>query len=209
MRKTGSKGQVTERALRKAGVRLIAKYGYESMNLRMLAQEVGIKVGSLYHHIASKQELLFTLLQSVVEDLISELDEAMIGIEDPVEQLKVFVSCHINSHTRRQEELFMGSMELRSLTPEHLAIIVRLRRDYEERVTHIIRRGKLMGRFQVPNERIATFGLIAMLNGICVWFNPNGAVPVEGLVDIYFSMALGALGASPQLGALGASPQLS
>jgi len=193
MSKKGSKGLATERALHQAGIRLIAEHGFEAMNLRMLAQEVGIKVGSLYHHIASKEDLLFTLLRTLMEELLVELDEVMQGIDDPVEQLRAFVTCHINSHTRRREELFIAGMELRSLNPERRGIIIDLRRDYEKRVTHIIRRGRLSGLFHVANDRIATFALVAMLNGICVWFRPEGPMPISRLIEMYYSMALGAL----------------
>ena len=49
-------------AIREAGVRLIYEHGYEGMNLRQLADAVGIQAGSLYNHIHTKQDLLFELV---------------------------------------------------------------------------------------------------------------------------------------------------
>ena len=46
--------------MKRAATRLIAQHGFEGMNLRMLADEIGVKAGSFYNHIASKEELLYT-----------------------------------------------------------------------------------------------------------------------------------------------------
>ena len=62
-RTIGSHGPKTMEAIRKAGLRLIFEHGYAAMSLRQLAAEVGIQSGSLYNHISTKQELLFTLVR--------------------------------------------------------------------------------------------------------------------------------------------------
>ena len=56
-RTSGSSGPATFEAIRKAGLRLIYRYGYEAMTLRQLAGEIGLVQGSLYNHIATKQDL--------------------------------------------------------------------------------------------------------------------------------------------------------
>lgn len=194
MRKAGTSREATERAMREAGIRLIAKHGYEAMNLRMLAKAIGIQAGSLYNHIESKQELLFTLLKSVVEELTADQDKSLEGIEDPLEQLRIFVTGHIHAHATRKDEVFIGNMELRSLTPKHRSIITSLRHAYEERLINIIHRGKQRGYFNVDNERIAAFAILPMLTGVCTWYSPKGPVSIERLGEMYYEMTLGALG---------------
>lgn len=41
---------------------LMAEVGYGAMSMRKLAERVGIQAGSLYHHVASKQDLLLDVL---------------------------------------------------------------------------------------------------------------------------------------------------
>ena len=130
MRKAGSSREGTERAMREAGIRLISKHGYEAMNLRMLAKAIGIQAGSLYNHIDNKQELLFSLMRAIIDELTAELDASLEGVSDPLEQLKIFVKGHIRSHAERKDEVFIGNMELRSLTPKHRATITTLRKSY-------------------------------------------------------------------------------
>jgi AcrR family transcriptional regulator len=195
MRKTGTSREATERAMREAGVHLIAKHGYEAMNLRMLAKAVGIQAGSLYNYISNKQQLLFSLMRAIIEELTAELDASIESVEDPLDRLKIFVKGHVNSHTRRKEEVFIGNMELRSLTPKHYKIIVNLRRAYEQRLIDIIRQGRAKGYFSASDERIAAFAILAMLTGVCTWYSPKGRVPIDRLADLHYAMVLGALGA--------------
>jgi len=48
-------------AIRSVALRLFVTEGYRSVSLRQLAEQAGIQAGSLYHHIESKQCLLFDL----------------------------------------------------------------------------------------------------------------------------------------------------
>ncbi len=55
-----------------AAKELLAEVGYGAMSMRQLASRAGILPGSLYHHVASKQDLLLLVLQ----DLLDERDSA-------------------------------------------------------------------------------------------------------------------------------------
>lgn len=55
-----------------AAKELLAEVGYGAMSMRQLASRAGILPGSLYHHVASKQDLLLLVLQ----DLLEERDSA-------------------------------------------------------------------------------------------------------------------------------------
>jgi len=46
---------------------LMAEVGYSAMSMRQLATRVGLQPGSLYHHVASKQDLLLDVLLDIVE----------------------------------------------------------------------------------------------------------------------------------------------
>ena len=59
---------------------LIFEHGYAAMSLRQLAAEVGIQSGSLYNHISTKQELLFDLVRDHINELLRQLDRALLHI---------------------------------------------------------------------------------------------------------------------------------
>ena len=185
MRTVGSKGETTELLLREAGIRLIAQHGYESVSLRMLAKEVGIQAGSLYNYIANKQDFLFELLGSIIRDLVGEMTQELEGLTDPTERLRVFIKLHIDFHTRRKEEVFIGNMELRSLTAENFKVIRKMRDEYEAILGTIIEDGVKSGQFRCSNATITKLAIITMLTAIASWYKPEGRQRIDALTAEY------------------------
>ena len=126
-RTIGSHGPKTMEAIRKAGLRLIFEHGYAAMSLRQLAAEVGIQSGSLYNHISTKQELLFELVRDHINELLRQLDRALLGKQQPADRLRAFVAFHVSYHMTKKREVFIANSELRSLEPKNYDAIVTLR----------------------------------------------------------------------------------
>lgn len=181
--------------MKQAATRLIAKHGFEGMNLRMLADEIGVKAGSFYNHIDNKQSLLHELLIDTMQELLAGLDTALAPATDPLDALKRFVAFHIEFHAVRRDAVFIGNAELRSLNPEQLAEVVGMRDAYENRLRQILRQGEAAGLFKPGDVKVASYALIAMLSGVCNWYSPEGRKTVAQLVRQYTAMALGCVGA--------------
>ena len=201
-------GKITEQTvqdMKRAATRLIAQHGFEGMNLRMLADEIGVKAGSFYNHIASKEDLLYTLLADTMLELMAGVDSALAGAADPADALRRFVAFHIEFHAVRRDEVFIGNAELGSLSAEHRADIVARRDAYERRLLAILRAGEKAGQFAPGDLRVAAKALIAMLSGICTWHRADGRLGVKALVRQYTRLAFGCVGADPALAAAAAA----
>ena len=190
-RTVGSSGPATADAIKQAGLKLIHKHGYEGMSLRLLATEVGLQQGSLYHHFATKQDLLFGLIRDHMESLGRETD-AVLPDESAgaLERLRCFIRHHLTYHVERQVEVFLGNSELRSLEPENRRVIVGLRQAYERRLIAILRAGEEEGVLEVVDVQTAAFAILAMLTGICTWYRPEGRVSVAELIEVHTTLIL-------------------
>lgn len=189
-RTAGSHGPATLAAIRRSGLRLIYEHGYEALTLRRLAADVGILSGSLYNHIKTKQDLLFTLVRDHMTDLLANLDQALAGQDDPADALAAFVRLHVTYHMERRYEVYIANSELRSLEPANRAAIVAMRQAYETRLIEILDRGVASGRFRVADTRIGAFAIIAMLTGICTWYRPDGALGPEEIVRLHTDLVM-------------------
>ena len=202
-RTIGSHGPTTLEAIRKAGVRLIFERGYEAMSLRQLAAEVGIQAGSLYNHISTKQDLLFDLVQEHINDLLRELDLALEGKADPVEQLRAFVAFHVSYHMTRKREVFIANSELRSLEAKNYDAVVALRGAYEQRLAQILTEGVSDGVFEVGDIQVATFAIIALLTGLCTWYRPGGRLTRDAIIAAHEKLVLSGVAPQAALGQVG------
>ena len=190
-RTVGSNGPATADAIRKAGLRLIHERGYEGMSLRLLAAEVGLQPASLYHHFATKQALLTGLIKDHMETLLRETDAALPAKDtDALDRLRGFIRHHLTYHVERQIEVFIGNSELRSLEPENRCMIVDLRRAYEQRLIAILVAGQDEGVLKVTDVQTAAFAILAMLTGICTWYQPDGRLSVAELIEVHTDLVL-------------------
>ena len=193
-RPAGVNGADTMRAIRKAAIHRIYRFGYEAMNLRDLAADVNLSVGSLYNHVPQKQAFLGTLLEGILQELLLDLQTQMAGVTDPTQRLDRFVRFHIEWHTARQEEVFIGNMELRSLSPSQYERVIALRKTYEAHVHSILRDGQKAGQWKLDDLRVATLALLSLLTGISNWYRPDGRLSQARLIRLYQRLARQLLG---------------
>lgn len=189
-RTAGSSGKKTLAAIREAGLDLIHEHGFEAVSLRQLAARVGLQPGSLYNHIKTKQDLLFDLIHNHMVTLLQSVDAELDGIEEPLARLEAFIAFHLTYHIERKREVFIGSSELRSLDPKNRKKIVALRRAYEERLCDILERGTEKRLFKIDDIPVGAYAILAMLTGICTWYDAKGRIDRKTLIDIHTRLVL-------------------
>ncbi|GAA5070644.1 TetR/AcrR family transcriptional regulator [Roseibacterium beibuensis] len=191
-RKQGSHADITGPKVRDAALRLFARHGFAAVSMRQIAAEVGVQAGALYLYTSDKQALLFELMRDHMEELLADWQAPD---APPTDQLEDFVRHHIRFHLGRPELVFIAYMELRNLTPENFAVIEGLRRDYEDRLEAILRAGQQSGVFAVPDTKLATMALIAMLTGVTTWYREGGRLNRAAVEGIYWDMVRKAVAA--------------
>lgn len=194
-RKTGSTAAVTGQRVREAALRLFARDGYAAVSMRQIAAEVGVQAGALYLYTADKQSLLFDLLKGHMDDLLAAWARiAPVGADAPA-RLEHFARFHIRFHAARSDAVFISYMELRNLDAANFATIEALRREYEGALAAILAQGQAEGSLHVPDTKLATMAIIAMLTGVNTWFREGGRLSRDRVEDIYVDMVLSAAGA--------------
>ncbi|MFN3663469.1 TetR/AcrR family transcriptional regulator [Yoonia sp.] len=186
-RKQGSHSEITGPKVLDTALRLIARHGYAAVSMRQIAAEVGVQAGALYNYTADKQSLLFDLMQSHMTELQAALGAADLR-GDPVARLDGFTRFHIRFHLPRSDQVFVSYMELRNLSPQNFATIEAMRREYEATLENVLRDGVGQGVFTVPDTRIATMAIIAMLTGLSNWYREGGRLGMAEIEDIYCNL---------------------
>ncbi|MCO8146246.1 TetR/AcrR family transcriptional regulator [Rhodovulum tesquicola] len=193
-RTSGSHSEITGPRLREAAQRLFARHGYASVTMRQIAAEVGVQVGALYNYIPDKQGLLADLMRAHLEELLAAWAAEPRG-EGPLGALEAFTRFHIRFHLERPDAVFIAYMELRNLAPENFAGIEALRKRYETELEDILRAGQAAGVFDLPDTKLATLAVIAMLTGVTTWYRDAGRLSRERVAGLYWDMVRKAVAA--------------
>lgn len=184
------RGDDTAEQIRLAGIRLFARSGYQATTTRDLAAEVGIKVGSVYNHFASKEELLFVIMRGVMVDLVEAVEQVAVSHADPVQRMREMVATQVRFHAKRAAEVFIGNSELRSLEGARLAAIIELRDRFSELFRRTIEEGVEKGEFHVSDARMTTFGVVAIGIHVATWYTPTGRLQVDQIAAVFADFVL-------------------
>ncbi len=171
---------------------LFWKKGYEGTTMRDIAKACKCKPPNIYNFFPNKEAILYEILRSQLESLISsvnylENDETA----PPVEQLRLFISGHAEYLFRviRTSKLVFD-VELDSLSPGNRKRIVKMRDEYEHILKRIIRRGIESGDFAAIDEKLVAYSIISMIMRSIIWFSPEGRLTVPQLIDFLVDFSL-------------------
>jgi hypothetical protein len=130
------------------------------------------------------------LMRDHLIDVNRNAEKALEGLKDPVERLRAFIDFHGSYHMCKRREVYINNFELRNLEPKNYALITALRSLHEKRLKEILDEGVAKGIFETADTRVASFAILAMLTGGCVWYRPNGPLGKQQILDIYQKMIL-------------------
>ncbi|ATO28727.1 TetR family transcriptional regulator [Bacillus atrophaeus] len=104
--------QLAKENIRSAAMRLFIKQGYHATSISDVAKEAGISKGLLYNYYKGKEELLATMAEARIGELI-EVMEGATAFETPSEQLRFIIEGAIDN-VYQKPELFRFYLHLQT-----------------------------------------------------------------------------------------------
>lgn len=182
-------GKTADRLLQTAAT-LFRKKGYGASSTRELSDLLGIQKASLYHHIRSKEDLLLAISLESLKRIIATVAAAS-SVVEPGRRMEVMITAHLEAALRDCDMHLTMLVELRSLSPEHRAEVLRLRDRYEELVRNIIAEEQRDGHIRADiDPKYLTLALLNLLNWTIFWFNPEGEHSAAELARILMTIFL-------------------
>jgi AcrR family transcriptional regulator len=166
-------GRETADRLSEAAAALFRERGYEATTTRAIADKLGLKPASLYHHIRSKEELLFVIsLESLRRITVAVAGAAYAAA--PKDRLEVMIREHVEVALRDRDMHTVMLIELKALSPERQAEVRDGRARYEELFRNAIAEDQAAERVRADiDARDLTLSLLNLLNWTIFWFDPD------------------------------------
>jgi AcrR family transcriptional regulator len=172
--------------------KLFHAHGYAATSVRDIAKALDIQAASMYAHVASKEDVLWTIVDRAATafELAAAAALADGSTADPVDRLAALVEAHVEVVTSDPRRSSVFITEWRHLSPDRRAAIAVRREAYETRFRTIIDDGIATGSFASIDPAIAATFLLTALNGIASWYRPGGRLSADRLADHYVDLAL-------------------
>jgi len=169
--------------------------GYAATSVRDIARALDIQGASLYAHVASKEDVLWSIVDQAATAFEGAADAATADpmATDPVDRLAALVEAHVEVITADPERSSVFVTEWRHLSGGRRADIAARRDAYEVRFRQAIADGIAIGAFHPTDPAVAATFLLTALNGIAGWYRPDGRLSADRIADHYVDLALRAL----------------
>ena len=159
--------------------------GYHATSMNDLADAMGMRKASLYHHVRNKETLLYEMSVSSMHHIIDAATSAT--NPDPEGRLREVIEKHILALLDDQSRHATALVELRSLSAEERQHVIDLRSRYDNLFDEAVRSvQKTSGRWTEIPTRVVRLALLGMLNWTVFWYSPEGS---ESPADIAASFA--------------------
>lgn len=166
-----------------AAAKIIGENGYHATSMRDIAEAVQLQKGSLYHHVSSKQEILFEILEQALNLLITSVEEVANQDLPPETKLRQAMQAYLEILTTNPELTSVLLLEHRSLKPDLRASHIAKRDQFEAIWRGIIQEGVDAGHFNAADPTQVTRALLGTLNWTITWFDPTGPLSPAEIAD--------------------------
>lgn len=175
------------REICRVAARVFYEKGYSGASMQDIAEAVGLTKAGLYHHIGSKDRLLFEIMNYGMDILKETVLDKVALIQDPQERLRQTIAGHIHLIVRARDlETTVILHENRSLQGPLRKKINARKREYIHFLESLISEvQKQSGREALLSSKLAAFALLGMINWLYQWYRVEGPVPEAQLAQIY------------------------
>ena len=179
--------------IKSVSIDLFFRKGYFATSISDIAKGSGIQKASIYYHYASKEDLLFHILKSTMDDLTAYLKRSLTDVSGTEQRMRAAVRSHVRFHLERQKENFIANSELRGISAEHYRDIVRKRDEYEAIFQALIRQGADEGVFADGDVKILSYAILTLCTAGATWYKPTGRLTADEIADIYENFIINGL----------------
>lgn len=171
--------------------RLFRRHGYQATTVRDIASAVGIRPGSLFHHFASKEQLLVEMLREASISLCVGAESAIQHESACDSQLVALIqyelNCLVGDHTRYQYSVLVS--EWRDVPDAVRPELKRLGERYYDVWREVLRRCDEAGLLRV--EPYAALKILHGINrGAMLWFRQEGRYTIPEFTQVLANLIL-------------------
>lgn len=184
-----SGGQSQRERILQIAARLFAERGYHAIGISELGDAVQLGRGALYHHIKSKEDLLYDISKEYIADLADFGERVARAEADPAQRVRMLGKQLVLKIASHQAELTVCFREIQSLTEPRRSEVLALHSKYEKVWRDAMVDGADLSLFR-PYDPIVLKGVLGMYFYSYLWMKPDGRLTPTSIAERLNELAL-------------------
>jgi AcrR family transcriptional regulator len=167
---------------------LFARMGFLGASMADLARACEMSKSLLYHYYASKDDLLYAVMLSHIDQLVDDVAEVVERNLPDADKLSALIHAFMGHYVGAADRQKVLLNDLDNLPASRRAIIVGKQRSLIQAVETLL--GAVYRAEPGPALRVRTMLVFGMINWTHTWFDVRGAVSADQVADMVTGMVL-------------------
>jgi AcrR family transcriptional regulator len=176
-----------------AAAQVFRQKGFHGASMANIAEAVNLQKASLYHHVSSKQEILFELLDRALELLLERISPIASMDVPAAERLCLMIQEYLQILAENTDLSAVLLFEHRSLEGRQHARHIPNRDKFENLWREVLKDGVRSRQFVCDDIPLTARAILGILNWTITWYRPNGLLTVPQIADHYSNLLLNGL----------------
>ncbi|MFG3436121.1 TetR family transcriptional regulator [Nonomuraea sp. NPDC047897] len=179
-------------SLLSVAVKVFNERGYEATSMEDLSRKLGITKSAIYHHVASKDELLRIAMDRALDGLFEVAAETAALDGRAIDRLELLVRGSVRVLVDRLPFVTL-LLRVRGNTTAERAALAR-RREFDRLVTELVLQAEAEGDIRPDVDPAVTARLLfGLVNSLTEWYRPRGGMGADALADAVCKVAFDGL----------------
>lgn len=165
-------GQSTPQRVVEVAIELFSSRGFHATSVAELGERAGLAPGALYHHIGSKEELLWQILRTYTLQALRGAERITNDSGDPVDRLRALITFHVQTIASHRREVLIQMRDGEALTGQRAVELQALRRQVQDCWQQVFDDGLQAGCIRSA-DRVVVNSVLAMVNMVATWYRPD------------------------------------
>ncbi|MCQ3938559.1 MAG: hypothetical protein DPW18_16145 [Chloroflexi bacterium] len=171
-----------------AAAQVFRHKGFHGASMSDIAAALDVQKASLYHHVASKQEILLALLDRALGMLTDHIASISSQAVPADQKLRQMIRGYLSALAENADLTAVLLFEHRSLDKKSHARHVPQRDKFEALWRDVLNDGVRAGIFACSDTAMAVRALMGVMNWTLTWYHPDGGKTIEEIADQYADM---------------------
>ncbi|HZQ30826.1 MAG TPA: TetR family transcriptional regulator KstR2 [Mycobacterium sp.] len=174
---------------------MFAERGLRATTVRDIADSAGILSGSLYHHFASKEEMVDEVLRGFLDWLFARYEQIVEDEPNALERFKGLFMASFDAIEHRHAQVVIYQDEAKRLSSQpRFRYVDDLNRKQRQMWVGVLQQGIKDGYFRSDLDVDLVYRFIRDTTWVSVrWYQPGGQLTAEQVGRQYLSIVLGGI----------------
>ena len=174
--------EARRREVMAAATAVFSERGYRAASMNDIAVKIGMGKASLYHYVASKEDVLIELYEDVLRENVIAARRIAGSERTALDALAELIADRVAYTCRNRELLRIFFEEEVELPARQQSRLISVRHEYEQTLLEMVASGEAAGEFSLTTTpQIFVNTVLGAANWTYKWYQPQGPLSPEEL----------------------------